>query len=111
MTEAEQTLMREAVAQQIKYLDRFARDFRTGAAGLSVHRAGSYAIAAQATFWGMWLIRHPSRQVRRIVNSRRENCDECVREARRGWVKIDEVKHWGSLQCLFHCGCQFETRP
>lgn len=103
------------VTRQVGFLARFRAQIAAGIQlldGTSLSRAGSYADAAFSTSWGVALmkaIRDGHTEGKRRLHVA-DHCAGCVREAARGWVRLDQVAPIGSQECRMNCRCEIIWR-
>lgn len=105
-----------AIQDQLRYLNRFAQQVRTGeqsTAGLRfLQRAESYAQAGRATYHKTERAVMETRGMTEEKSNRYggDSCGGCREEAAKGWVRIGSLVPIGSRECLYRCRCSIAYR-
>lgn len=116
MAESDWSRASELTAEQWGYSRAFAEDIVSGRYGKAggelkesvMRRAGMYSEYGRAVFENTQVENSRDRlghtKARRILATVK-NCDDCIAEADKGWVDIDDIAPIGSVQCHAYCHC------
>lgn len=113
VTDADRARVADYLDTQLRYLNRYAAQVKKREKPLSVARSMLYGSAGRGAYFHalVALAREKSSgEVRRVLNDEVEHCVGCVREARRGWMPVADLKPIGSLDCRVHCKCTLKFR-
>jgi hypothetical protein len=99
----------QSVQAQLRYLNRFAQQIRSGkqpADGISA-RASMYAQSGRQLFDRTYRAEMQTRGYtqERSIRYAGDSCAGCVTEAAKGWVAIGSTVPVGQRQCLGRCRC------
>ncbi len=100
------------VKKQNAFLDNFARliELNKLSPPQIEHRASLYSKEARTGYFDAereMITEAGKTMARRMINSR-EGCPECAKYAGFGFIPIDEMPEWGTLQCSVFCLCSIE---
>lgn len=115
MRASDYRLLEAILRNQFKYLDRFVGQLKSGQVvldGRFLNRAELYSEAARGTYGAFDSAVHSDLgfNLERSNLHRADHCDECPREARKGWQPIGSLVPIGSRVCGVRCRCSMEYR-
>jgi hypothetical protein len=114
LTAADDRLIASLIRAQFRYMDRFIGQLRAGLPldGRFVARAELYTEAARTTYveFDRLLNEELGNNLERSILHKADHCDECPREARKGWRPIGTIIPVGSRVCGVRCRCSMEYR-
>jgi hypothetical protein len=115
LTQSELGRVGYIVGEQYGYLERFARDLRTGKIprdGRVLGRADMYAQAGRRTYHVTDERLHLARGYKqeRSFTTADESCSSCIAEQGRGFVPIGSLVPIGQRTCLARCKCYIEYK-
>lgn len=116
MTSEDNGAVGKTVKEDLGYLAKFGAQIEAGDVNLDsagfLARANMYGEAARGTYHDFLTAAMQERgmdECRSILGDA-EHCEECIAEADRGWIPIDEAVEIGDRACLTNCKCQMEYR-
>lgn len=95
---------------QYEALNRFALQLEAGKR-ISLGRVDHYAASVRSTFLNAERLRQSSVAVGRWIRTKRESCDDCREQERRGIQLLSTFPPIGSLRCRHRCGCYLDLKP
>jgi predicted ABC-type ATPase len=116
LTARDYGMVGQQLREQYKYLDRLARQIRSGVQALDgsfMVRSKLYAQSGRATYHLIeadLMDRLGMNEERNRLNPAAEHCDGCIAESARGWVKRGALTPIGSRTCLSNDRCEINYR-
>lgn len=110
MTAADWGRVGQLLRVQYEALNRFALQIEAGKK-LSLGRVDHYAASIRSTFLNAERLRQPQFAVARWVRTKRESCEDCREQERRGVQLLSTFPRIGSLSCRHRCGCYLDLKP
>ena len=105
------------LSEQFKWLDSFADEVAAGdmSEGEIAARARMYVNSAREAYErGHYrAVRETKGEAHWDIDTGKENCDDCIAQADRGWIPIAEIDIFpgqGQTQCKTNCGCSMSYR-
>lgn len=110
MTAADWGRVGQMIRVQYEALNRFALQIEAGKK-LSMGRVDHYAASIRSTFLNAERLRQPQFAVARWVRTKRESCEDCREQERRGVQLLSTFPRIGTLRCRHRCGCYLDLKP
>lgn len=110
MTAADWGRVGQMLRVQYEALNRFALQLEAGQK-LNRGRVSQYAASIRSTFLNAERIRVSAMAMAKWIRTKRESCEDCIQQARRGIQPVAMFPLIGSLRCRHNCGCYLEMNP
>lgn len=107
MTPADWGRVGQQLRVQYEALQRFALQIEAGQK-INLGRVDQYARSIRSTFLNVERLRIPATKRARWVRTKRESCEDCKEQERRGVQPIAMFPPIGSLRCRHNCGCYIQ---
>lgn len=107
MTPADWGRVGQMLRIQYEALNRFALELE-GGRKMHLGRVDQYARSIRSTFLNAERLRVPLEQLARWIRTKRESCEDCREQARRGVLPVGAFPPIGSLACRHNCGCYLD---
>lgn len=116
LTTADYQRVEQAIADNLRYLDRFARGLADGSIPLDgriLPRAEQYLLSARTTYADMQrreMVKRGLTEERRVL-APVEHCEDCVDYAAQSWQPIGSLPAPGvGSRCMTRCQCSMQYR-
>lgn len=104
MTPADWGRVGQQLRVQYEALQRFALQIEARQK-INMGRVDQYARSIRSTFLNVERLRIPAQKMAQWIRTKRESCEDCIEQERRGTQPIAMFPQIGSLRCRHNCGC------